>query len=127
MAATLSGPAAAEVTAAARAAILDAARQPAASALAKPVRFKVERLNVSADWAFLLAEMQGENGRPIDYAGTSLADAARHGAVSRSFAALLRREGEAWTVVDHAVGPTDVAWADWPKRHDAPPALFDQR
>lgn len=127
MAATMSGPAGAEVTGALRDAILDAARQPAASALAKPVRFKVEQLKVSGDWAFLFAEMQGESGRPIDYTGTKLAEAAAHGAVSRSYAALLKRKDGTWTVVDHAIGPTDLIWAGWSKHHGAPPALFEQR
>jgi hypothetical protein len=107
-----------------RAAILDAARAPAAAFFARPVKFRVDRLTVVDDWAFLSADMQDGQGRPIDYAGTPLADAAAHGAVSRSYAALLRRAGRDWRVVDHAIGPTDVVWADWPGRHGAPAALF---
>ena len=39
-------------------------------------------------------------------------------------AALLRREGAAWKLVDIAVGPTDVAWEAWATTHKAPAELF---
>ncbi|MEN1972714.1 hypothetical protein WCE34_10345 [Luteimonas sp. MJ204] len=29
-----------------------------------------------------------------------------------------------WTLLEHAIGPGDVAWLDWPQRHAAPRALF---
>lgn len=29
-----------------------------------------------------------------------------------------------WVVLDHAIGPGDVAWLDWPQAHAAPRALF---
>lgn len=32
--------------------------------------------------------------------------------------------GGQWTVLDHAIGPGDVAWLDWPAAHAAPRALF---
>jgi hypothetical protein len=32
--------------------------------------------------------------------------------------------GGTWTVLDHAIGPGDVAWLDWPQEHAAPRALF---
>lgn len=114
----------APVDAATRKAILDAARVPAATTLGKPVLFKVSHLGLSGDWAFMRAEMQGPCGARVDYAGTPLADAARNGAVSSVFAALLHRRGNAWTVVDTAIGPTDVAWEDWAARHGAPSAIF---
>ena len=114
----------ATVDAATRRASLDGARVPVAAALGKPVLLLVSHLGVSGDWAFLRADMQGPGGAQVDFAGTPLADAARNGAVSRSYAALLRRQGEAWVVVDKAIGPTDVAWEDWARRHGAPPAIF---
>lgn len=114
----------APVDAATRKAILDAARVPVAERLGKPVLFRVAHLGVHGEWAFLRAEMQGQSGAPVDYASTPLADAARHGAASHSYAALLRRSGEAWIVVDTAIGPTDMAWEDWATRHRAPPSIF---
>lgn len=32
--------------------------------------------------------------------------------------------GGTWVVVDHAIGPGDVAWLEWPQEHAAPRALF---
>ncbi len=107
-----------------RTAILDAARAPVVKRLGKPVKFVVRRLERQGDWAFLIAAMQDESGRPISYVGTPLASAEAEGMVSKDYAALLRRSGGQWRVVDDALGPTDVAWADWPEKHGAPRALF---
>ena len=115
----------APVDAETRAAILDCAREPVAVALGKPVLFRVKQLGASGNWAFLHADMEERGGKPIDFTGTPRADDAAHGAVSRTFAALLRRNGTEWTVVTHAIGPTDVAWADWATRYGAPPAIFN--
>ncbi|UVO50012.1 hypothetical protein M0208_05570 [Sphingomonas sp. SUN019] len=107
-----------------RSAILDRAREPVAAALGKPVLFRVRKLGLSGDWAFLHADMEERDGVPIDYTGTPRADDAAHGVVSRTYAALLHRSGTEWRVVAHAIGPTDVAWADWSTRYGAPPAIF---
>lgn len=32
--------------------------------------------------------------------------------------------GGRWRVLDHAIGPGDVAWLEWPREHAAPRALF---
>jgi hypothetical protein len=114
----------APVDAATRKAILDSARVPVAAKLGKPVLFVVSHLGVSGDWAFLRAEMQGPGGAPVDYAGTPLAEDAANGAVSRTYAALLHRRGNAWEIVDTAIGPSDVAWEDWATRHGAPRTIF---
>lgn len=29
-----------------------------------------------------------------------------------------------WTLVDHAIGPSDVSWLNWPQDHAAPRQLF---
>lgn len=107
-----------------RAVILEAARAPAAKRLGKPVRFKVRTLARDGDWAFLVAAMEDSSGRPISYVGTALASAEAEGAVSKDYVALLRLSGGGWRIVDNAVGPTDVAWADWPSKHGAPQSLF---
>lgn len=108
-----------------RAAILDSARDPVAKRLGKPVKFKVRTIRREGDWAFVIAEMLDAAGRPISYTGTPLASAEAEGAISRDFVALLRLSGGHWRVVDHALGPTDVAWADWAGKHGAPQSLFD--
>lgn len=107
-----------------RAAVLAVVRAPVVRRLGRPVRFRVERLARDADWLFLIAEMQDPSGGPIHYAGTPLAGAEAEGMVSRLCVALLRRDGARWRLVDHAVGPTDMVWADWPARYGAPRAIF---
>lgn len=108
-----------------RKSILDVAREPAEQQLSREVRFRVRRLAVDGPWAFLFAEMQGPDGKPVDYAGTPLAQAAREGVVSRAFAALLRRDGARWRIAASAVGPTDVAWQDWSQKYGTPAQLFN--
>ncbi|NIJ22167.1 lambda repressor-like predicted transcriptional regulator [Sphingomonas naasensis] len=107
-----------------RAALLDAARAPMRAELGKEPKFRVDRLNRDGDWAFLLATMQEADGRPLDFAGTPLAEAAKQGMVSRTYAALLRHRPGGWEVVAKAIGPSDVAWEDWPQRYGAPAKLF---
>lgn len=107
-----------------RAALLDAARKPVSEALGKPVLFKVRELRATGRWAFLLADMEDRGGGALSYAGTSRAEAAEHGMVSRVYAALMRQDHDKWVVVDSAIGPTDVAWEGWPAKYGAPESLF---
>ena len=108
----------------ARAALLEAARAPVQAELGKAPKFRVDQLHRDGDWAFLLATLQDADGKPFDYKGTPLADAAQQGMVSRTYAALLRHDARGWQVVAKAIGPSDVAWEDWPKRYGAPARLF---
>lgn len=107
-----------------RQAIMEAARASVRERIGKAPLFKVERLARNGDWAFLQATMEGPDGAAFDYAGTPLADAAAQGVVSRVFAALLRRDASGWHIMAQAVGPTDLAWEDWPRRFGAPASLF---
>jgi hypothetical protein len=107
-----------------RAALLETARNAAAKELGKAPKFRVDQLQRDGDWAFLLATMQDAEGKPFDYRGTPLADAAQQGFVSRTYAALLRRQGGEWNVVVKAIGPSDVAWEGWPTQYGAPASLF---
>jgi len=110
--------------AATRAAILDAARAPVTEALRKPVKFKVRHLRREGDWAFLIAEMVEPSGAPLDYSTTPMAAPAAQGYLSRSYMALLRQQDGRWAIVDRAIGPSDVPWGLWARRHAAPPAIF---
>ena len=119
--------AAAAVTPAERAAIVASATQAAARELkldAARLRLMPEQLKRQSDWAFLTAKLQTPAGQRFDYAGTDRHEAAQAGAVSDLCAALLRREGAAWKLVDIAVGPTDVAWEAWATTHKASAELF---
>ncbi len=125
MAATPAATPAATVTdPATRATLLDSAREPVSAALGKPVLFRVRQLRHQGDWAFLLATMEERDGHPLDYAGTPKAEIAAQGYASHLYAALLHRTPKGWTVAANAIGPTDVAWADWAKRYGAPEAIF---
>ena len=87
-------------------------------------RLVPEQLKRQGDWVFLTARLNDAAGRRFDYAGTDLHEAAQAGGVSSLCAALLRREGSGWKLIDLAVGPTDVAWEPWPATHQAPAELF---
>lgn len=110
-----------------RAAILDAARAPVSEALRKPVLFRVRQLLCEGDWAFLLADMEERGGAPLDYRDTPMSGPAAQGYLSRRYAALLRRTAGRWIVIEKAIGPSDVAWAGWAKRHGAPDAIVAPR
>jgi hypothetical protein len=94
-----------------------------ATRLGQPVELQVEVVRVDGDWAFLTGDMRRPDGRPVDYAGTRWADAAAAGAMSRRYAALLRRQAGDWQIVELALGPTDVVWEEWPAKHGVSPAL----
>lgn len=108
-----------------RSALLDAARAPVEADLGKPVKFKVDRINVVGADAFLLATMEDTAGRPLDFTGTRLAEAAARGFASHRYAALLHKGDSGWTVAATAVAPGDVAWRDWATRYKVPASLFD--
>lgn len=121
------GAAGAAVSPTERDAIVATATQSVARSLqldAARLRLAPEQLRRQGDWVFLTAQLQDAAERPFDYAGTALHDAAQAGAVSSLCAALLRRQGGAWKLVEIAIGPTDVAWETWPAEHRAPAELF---
>ena len=90
------------------------------------VQFMVDRLRVQGDWAFYAGSIQQPNGRPIDFSRTRYASALENGVFDGPGTyALLRRSAGSWRVVTFVVGPTDVAYLDWPDAHGAPSALFD--
>jgi hypothetical protein len=131
-------------------ALLEAATAPLRSALGDRVVVDVERLDRLGDWAFLQGTLRAPGGSRPDYAGTPYAERAAAGGMSDVYVALLRAQpaptnaadaaSEApphdgtpmdanpatsqWTVLDHAIGPSDVAWLTWPQTHAAPRQLF---
>lgn len=131
-------------------ALLEAATAPLRSALGDRVVVDVERLDRLGDWAFLQGTLRAPGGGRPDYAGTPYAERAATGGMSDVYVALLRAQpaqtnavdaaSEApphdgtpmdanpattqWTVLDQAIGPSDVAWLTWPQTHAAPRQLF---
>lgn len=105
--------------------LLDTARAPAEQKLHQQIQLDVQQLKVSGDWAFLHARLQNAGGKPVDYAGTEFAEAAEQGFKSKTYAALLRRNGEHWDVTTYVIGPTDPAWLGWSDQFGAPSVLFE--
>lgn len=102
-----------------RAAIMNVMREPVARDLNTSVVFVVERARICGGWAFVIATPQKPDGGQVRWAGTPC-----QGDTSHLVGALLRGSGGGWSLVDYALCPSDVAWADWPQRHGAPEALF---
>jgi hypothetical protein len=91
-----------------------------------PVSLQVETFNTEGDWGWIIAQPWTPEGTQIDWSQTRYAERAAQGVLDGGGTtyALLKRENGRWRVVDFAVGPTDVAWADWPERHGAPASLM---
>lgn len=94
--------------------------------IGQPVSFTVTTMRVENDWGWLIAQPWTPDGAQIDWSQTRYAERAAEGVLDGGGTtyALLRRENGQWRVVDFAVGPTDVAWADWSERHGAPASLM---
>ena len=87
-----------------RRSILDALRPAIERRLGPNVEFVVSDMRVSGGWAFVMANPQRRGGRPIDgrryFPNFDDMD-------GLAVTALLRFQGR-WTLVDHAIGATDV-------------------
>lgn len=106
--------------------LLDAIRPGIQAEIGQPVQFVVDTLRTRGDWAFYAGRIQQPNGRPIDFARTPYAERLKQGVFDGpgTYAVLHRVSGR-WQLVDFVVGPTDVAYLDWPEAHGAPTALFE--
>ena len=116
-------------------ALLADAVAPVDAAFGGRVQVNVERLDRLGRWAFLQGTLRGADGGAPDYSGTSYAERAVTGGMSNVYVALLQADAEpdggvdtgaqvAWSLVDHAIGPSDVAWLTWPTKYAAPRQLF---
>jgi len=110
-----------------RKALFEALRPAIERDLEQKVVFKVDHLAVQNGWAFYYGEPQQPGGKPIDYRRGRYRDRLEQGALDAQMAALLRQQKGKWRVIQYAVGPTDVAWADWDKQFGAPPAIFKMK
>lgn len=117
---------AADVQAAQRQSIEEAARSRAQAELGKPLRLTAVKVRQQDGWALIHAHMQTPGGANIDYRGTAYADAAARGQKSASYVVLLRGTDKRWTVVTDSVGPTDEGWQAWRQQYQAPAILFGE-
>jgi hypothetical protein len=115
-------------------AISDEAREAALAVLTpvisqsigQPVSLNVTSFNIDGEAAWVVAQPRTSDGGAIDWSATSYATQAREGVLDGDGTtyALLKRENGQWRVVEHVIGPTDVAWYEWPSRHDVSPELL---
>jgi hypothetical protein len=91
-----------------------------------PVTFIASTKRTEGDWGWLVAQPWTPEGTAVDWSTTRYAAQAREGMLDGAGTtyALLRRQNGKWSVVAFAVGPTDVAYADWPQRYGAPASLM---
>jgi len=107
-----------------RKSILDALRRSVARTFRQSVEFSVNRIRVcwrdQPSWAFVDAMPQRPGGGPIDWRRAGFEDCSKtvHGLLKPD------RTGSRWTVLVREVCPTDLSWADWPRRYGAPEELF---
>lgn len=106
-----------------RRAILDAVRPAVEGELGAPVEFVVTVMRVDQGFAFLQLEPQRPGGVAIDPVALGLPTEMMDGLTTY---ALVKRQSAGWTMVDWALGPTDVAWWGWWDTYGAPRNLFPQ-
>jgi hypothetical protein len=104
--------------------LMDALRPVVAAEIGGPIEFTVKTLRVMGPWAYLHVRPQRPGGKPIDWSRTKFREDMRQGHMSDGTMALLHRSGSAWRVVEHSIGPSDVAWDGWTAPHRVPRKLF---
>lgn len=92
----------------------------------KPVSLVANSVNVRDEWAYVDAQVRNADGSAIDWTTTNLASAYENGAMDTGGGvhALLKNENGVWTVLEHVIAPTDVAWIEWAGRHGVPPDVL---
>lgn len=126
-AATTSGaPPAAPAPDATTQALLGALTPVVAEDIGQPVSLQTTNVNVRDEWAFVIAQPKQPDGSAIDWSTTSYAQRAADGVLDGDGTtyALLKNENGTWAVLEHVIGPTDVAWIDWAAKHGAPPDIL---
>lgn len=107
-----------------RKAILDSLRIPVERELKQKIVFSTNNFNVLGNWAFLGGDPQSPGGGVPDYRGTPYQQAKDADMFDNNFFAILKKTRGKWKVVHHAIGCTDVCYADWWRRYKAPKAIF---
>lgn len=105
-----------------RRSILDAIRPAVEAQLGPNVEFVVHDLRIIQGWAFVAATPQRRGGRPID-GHRYFRDFDSMGGLEVQ--AVLRMRGGRWTVVEQAIGATDVWYCDMGPRGLTPGCTID--
>jgi hypothetical protein len=106
--------------------VLDAFRPTIEREIGAPVIFVIHVLHVAGDWAYVEAVPQRPGGRRIDWARTRFREDFQAGMLEDLVLGLLRRQGGGWRVVEHRIGPTDIAWDDWVGKYRLPRRFFQK-
>ncbi len=93
-----------------RKAVLNALRPAVESKLGRSVEFVVQVIRVENGWAFVMADPQRKDGKPID--GHRIFGEDFENMDGLRVDAVLQLEGGRWTVVDYGIGATDVWYCD---------------
>jgi hypothetical protein len=107
-----------------RKALVDALRIPVEKELRKKVVFKIDHLKVLDDWAFIRGVPLQPDGNAMDYQGTPHQEAIKEGMFDDGICALLKKQGDKWTVIIYQIGATDVPWVGWSEEYKAPDSIF---
>jgi hypothetical protein len=107
-----------------RAALMDALREPVEKILQQKVIFKISRLTVLAEWAFMWGKPWNEFQKSINYKATSYQEAINAGAFDDGIVALFKKEKDHWMVAIDVIGATDVVYEGWDKEYGAPTVIF---
>ena len=93
-----------------RKAVLDALRPAIEKKLGPNVEFVVQVIRVENGWAFVMADPQRQDGKPID--GWRIFGEHFDNMDGLRLEAVLRKKGGRWKVVDYGIGATDVWYCD---------------
>ncbi len=105
-----------------RKAITDALRTPVERDLKQKIVFVIDNFKVQGSWAFISGRPTTPDGGRPDLSKTAWKD--DEGMFDDNFFGLLKKTGGKWKVVTHALGCTDVCYADWWQTHKAPKGIF---
>jgi hypothetical protein len=107
-----------------RKAIMDTLRRPVEAELKQRVVFVAKRFSACRGWAFLEAEPQQPDGRPVDWTITNYAGEVADGVCGGYVHALLVMDGGRWRLRAQVICASDVPWVSWAEEYGAPPELF---
>lgn len=105
-----------------RTAILAALRIPVEKTLKQNIVFVTDHFSVNGTWAFVSGQPTTPTGGKPSLKGTIFDG--DEDMFDNNFFGLLRKTGGKWKVVTHALGCTDVCFADWWKKYKAPKSIF---
>ena len=107
-----------------RTTLLETIRVPVAKELKQPVKFRVNRMSVSGNWAFIAGEPLNTKLEHPDYSYTIYAEDVADGLFDNNIFALLKKNSGKWRIVKYLIGCTDVCYLDWYRLYKAPVEIF---